>query len=186
METFEFRDTANRTWVVPDINLDHLNVLNEKGIDLDEMIVDGHFWSDTGPAKVACGVVLWTLCEGQHNIEERDFFKAFNGEVFDTAQEALARRVANFSPKRSKQIHAWSTTQADLQRKSLDVAEQSMELTKRAIASDSMAVAVVAQLERMLEGKNLDNELKAIAEALSGNVTSEPAKPELPTLANTA
>lgn len=94
-----FTDTDGREWTVPEIKLQQIMKLGaETNIELDDLIREGHLWNSGHQALICCGTVLWNLCRGQHEVDEEAFFNAFDGEVFDTAQDALATRVADFTP----------------------------------------------------------------------------------------
>lgn len=102
-DKFEFTDTEGRNWLVPEIKLSHVMMLNKIGIELNDVISEGHLWTSEDQSMLTTGALLWQLCKGQHaGVEEEPFFHAFDGEVFSTAQEALALRVANFTPPRRR------------------------------------------------------------------------------------
>lgn len=100
-----FRDSKGREWVI-ELNVGSLLEVRERTeLDLpklmksEESLCDFLFGDATQPVKA-----LWVLCEEQaneRNINERAFYKLFDGAVLEAATEALLKSVANFS-QRSK------------------------------------------------------------------------------------
>ncbi len=155
---FEFKDTEGRVWVVPAITLKHLMSLNKTcGIELNDIITNGYLWDATDQALITVGATLWCFCAGQHEVEEEDFFLAFDGEVFGEAQAALAERVVNFiQPSRRESLKDLIETMRRAQQQ------------YRVVAKKQLA--------------EIEKEVAKAVEELSSSVFDEQEKQDAPTL----
>ena len=100
-----FRDSKGREWTIELTVGSLLEVRERTELDLpklmrsEESLCDFLFGDAKQPVKA-----LWVLCVEQaneRNINERAFYKLFDGAVLEAATEALLKSVANFS-QRSK------------------------------------------------------------------------------------
>lgn len=134
-----FKDTAGRTWTLEELTLDHVMRLNKIGIELNDVVTSGALWNSDDSAMLTCGPMLWLLCKGQNeDATEESFYRAFDGSVFERAQQKLAEVIANFiQPRLQKPLRRQLDLMQKAAEKGAEIREHQATALEAVIDADS-------------------------------------------------
>lgn len=145
-----FTDNKSREW---NITLDALLIYKIRE-ECDPKFLSGDF-SDTETSTfdrlrndpaLLCRV-LYILCESQRTergIDERDFYLHVIGDAIDRATEAMLLAIANFSPRRTREVMEVFAKQDEMRQKALT------KVTEK-FSNPELAAQVEAEMERQIE-----------------------------------
>jgi len=160
-----FKDANGRDWAL-DINLDARNQVKERvKIEIDGQEVPFDLLDVKAAQRIAVigdmqeaatvGQVLWALCREQAekaNIDERSFYKAIKGDVWDAACDALKRELVDFFPKDRRTLLASAMEKAEQIRAML------IEQSTARLSSGEIETQVKAEMERMLSELSISSQ----------------------------
>lgn len=171
MESTTFTDKHGRAWSIPPLSLWHVKQLREADLDIEDIIQQGYLWADHQDAWMGIGRACWALCSGQHEVGEDEFFRAWDGDTFGGAQEALLHAIVNFT--RSPRKEAIQNVAEGIQAAQVNVMKSTIRQRK--------AIELILQATYVTE-----DQLSEIESILSESAMNEREKPVLATLSGIA
>lgn len=154
-----FKDANGREWTL-DINLDARNQVRERvkivkdGVEVPFDLLDveaAQRIAVIGDMQDAAtiGQVLWALCREQAekaNIDERGFYRAIKGDVWDAACAALKAELVDFFPSDRRALLA------SAMQKAVEIRAMLIQQSMEKLSSGELEAQVQAEMQRMLSG----------------------------------
>jgi len=154
-----FKDANGHDWAI-DINLDARNQIKERvKIEIDGQQVAFDLLDVKAAQRIAVigdmqeaetvGRVLWALCSEQAEkagIDERAFYRAIKGDVWDAACAALKAELVDFFPKDRRTLLASAMEKAEQIRAML------IEESTAKLSSGEIERQIKLEMQQMLSG----------------------------------